>query len=454
MREGVPVVTYPLQRSLRGIWIEKCDAFRCLDESVEVDESQITLKNTELTGSSYIYKGEQYQLSVPGEYQVYNSAVAVETAKLLKKMGHGLKKVNIARGIKNTVWEGRFQVVDTQPLTIVDGAHNPGGWRALRDSIETYLSDRDIIYVCGVFKDKDYLYMLNRMLPGAKEFIALTPPGPRGLSAEVLADKAKEYIGSTYVSESGAQAMDLAKKLSQKYDNPAIVVFGSLSFIGPIIELEEACHRGDREMEREVKTRCDSSRKRADKATCDGSMERGDKARCDGSRKRADKVRCDGSMERADKVRCDSEYKALMNSIEMKEQERVFCRHGMSHVLDVARIAYILCLEEKLNLKKDVVYATALLHDIGRADVESTGKGHHIKSAEKAAEILARCDFESEEIDEICHAIERHNTDGDSHKGLSYALYKADKLSRNCYDCKAWDECYWNEDKKNKNLLI
>lgn len=48
------------------------------------------------------------------------------------------------------------------------------------------------------------------------------------------------------------------------------------------------------------------------------------------------------------------------------EKDRIFCRHTMEHFLDVARLMYLYNLEEHAGLDKELIYAAALLHDIGR----------------------------------------------------------------------------------------
>ena len=61
-------------------------------------------------------------------------------------------------------------------------------------------------------------------------------------------------------------------------------------------------------------------------------------------------------------------YTSLIENIEKKERNRFFCRHGMEHLIAVARIAYIISLEEESGISKDIIYAASLLHDIGRAE--------------------------------------------------------------------------------------
>ena len=81
-------------------------------------------------------------------------------------------------------------------------------------------------------------------------------------------------------------------------------------------------------------------------------------------------------MERVNKILYNEKYKELLNKLNKLEKERVFCKHNMEHFLDLARIAYIKVLEEGLNYNKEVIYAIALLHDIGRVFEYENGIPH------------------------------------------------------------------------------
>ena len=72
-------------------------------------------------------------------------------------------------------------------------------------------------------------------------------------------------------------------------------------------------------------------------------------------------------MDRVNAVICHPLYLEYYHRLERAEKERIFCRHQMSHLLDVARIAYIRNLEKGYGFRKDVIYAAAVLHDIGKA---------------------------------------------------------------------------------------
>lgn len=154
-------------------------------------------------------------------------------------------------------------------------------------------------------------------------------------------------------------------------------------------------------------------------------------------------------MERVTNIIKNEEYKQCVKSIKMHEKKRKFCKHNKKHFFDVARIAYILNLERNLNLDKEVIYAAALLHDIGKFLQYESGIPHDLASAEIAAEILKQCKFKEEEIREIVIAIKEHRKKDDKNSLLGKIIYEGDKLSRNCFSCNATEKCNWNDEKKN-----
>ena len=157
-------------------------------------------------------------------------------------------------------------------------------------------------------------------------------------------------------------------------------------------------------------------------------------------------------MENVNIILNNPKYKKLLNELNDLEKDRKFCNHTLEHFLDVARIAYIIVLEKKLCYSKEVIYSIALLHDIGRVMEYNKGIDHHEASAIIAEEILEHTSFNTEEKALIIKAIKEHRRESDDE--LSKIIYKSDKLSRNCFNCKAYNECYWKEEKKNSNIRI
>ncbi len=74
------------------------------------------------------------------------------------------------------------------------------------------------------------------------------------------------------------------------------------------------------------------------------------------------------------------------------EENRQFCKHGWEHLMDVARIAYIINLERGYGLERDLVYAAGLLHDCGRYVELEQETPHEKAGARLAKRILRECD--------------------------------------------------------------
>lgn len=144
-------------------------------------------------------------------------------------------------------------------------------------------------------------------------------------------------------------------------------------------------------------------------------------------------------------------YKKYIREIELIEKDRVFCKHNINHFLDMARIAYILVLEEGLSFSKEVIYAIGLLHDIGRAEEYKNNINHDEASVVISEKILKETSYTNDEINLILKAIKNHGNDGVEDKFLKI-IYKSDKLARKCFKCKAQDECYWSAKKKNMEI--
>ena len=152
-------------------------------------------------------------------------------------------------------------------------------------------------------------------------------------------------------------------------------------------------------------------------------------------------------MEKVNEILNSEKYTKYLVLLEELEEDRVFCKHGIEHCLDVARIAYIRALESDMPYSKDIIYAIALLHDIGRVLEYKENIPHHEGSLILSKEILGETSFTKVDIGKILKAISEHrNVTSDE---LSNLIYESDKLSRNCFTCKSEKDCYWSIEKKN-----
>lgn len=156
-------------------------------------------------------------------------------------------------------------------------------------------------------------------------------------------------------------------------------------------------------------------------------------------------------MERVNRILEHSVFKENLERLQILEKDRIFCNHTMEHFLDTARLAYIRALEEQLDLPRELIYAAALLHDIGRTRQYTENIPHHEAGAELAGSILPDCGFDEAETAQICEAIRNHRNQG-AETLLGKILYEADKKSRNCFCCPAAKECNWPREKRNQYI--
>ena len=158
-------------------------------------------------------------------------------------------------------------------------------------------------------------------------------------------------------------------------------------------------------------------------------------------------------MDRINRIIGHPLWREHMELLGKLEADRKFCRHGVDHLLDVARLAYIEDLQKDLKIPRDLIYGAALLHDLGRTLQYLEGIPHHQGGLLLAGRILPDCGYSEEEQQQILKAIAGHRQqDLNREDDLQGLLYRADKASRQCLFCDAREECNWSDEKKNLTL--
>lgn len=185
-----------------------------------------------MDGIDFIYKGLKLHTTLAGMYQAENAALAVEAVRLLKDK---ISNTAIAEGIKNARWGYRFEVCRKKPYWILDGAHNPNGADRLMETLDKYLPEGRIVYIFGVFKDKDYERIAELTARRADRIYTVKPPSDRGMDSFVLAQTVKKYARDVIAAKSIEQAV----KMCAEEECRAVVCFGSLSFLKQIKRILE-----------------------------------------------------------------------------------------------------------------------------------------------------------------------------------------------------------------------
>lgn len=187
-----------------------------------------------------IEAASKYNLRLLGVHQWENAAVAKLAAEyVLEKFinaavtdGNKLKKneSEIITALRETVWQGRMEILSQNPFFMVDGAHNGHGVLALRDSLKTLYPCEKFHMIMAVMADKDYKAMVEELLPYAEDFVAVNMDNSRALQAKDLA----EFINSRGVRADCVDSVEEALKTLRA--DAKNLAFGSLYFIGEIKE--------------------------------------------------------------------------------------------------------------------------------------------------------------------------------------------------------------------------
>ena len=208
----------------------------CRENKADLTEADLKSARAikeDFAGQTLEYQGETYELSLAGSYQTENAALALEALKVLEDKGYPTTVEQRKKGLKDTKWNGRLTIIHRDPLFIVDGAHNPAAADMLEDSVRKYFKGRRMFFIMGVFRDKDYSYIIKKLCPYAEQIVTIeTPDNPRALSAQELADAVKICNPHVQAAESIQDAVDKVFAMAGRED--VILSFGSLSFIGEI----------------------------------------------------------------------------------------------------------------------------------------------------------------------------------------------------------------------------
>ena len=179
-------------------------------------------------GQTFMYNNKVYLTKMLGAHQLQNLSIVLKAVDVLRQKGYNLPAKAVDEGIKNTVWPGRCQKFNYKgKIVILDGAHNPDGAKCLKETILRHFKNYKKSFVFGVFKDKDYNGILDKMNHLADNIYVSAPKSPRALPIEDAKVACEGKFINIYTAPTITQALDVACK----DDSEVIVVFGSLSIL-------------------------------------------------------------------------------------------------------------------------------------------------------------------------------------------------------------------------------
>lgn len=187
-------------------------------------------------------KSYDFTLNMMGTYQVINAITAIEVCHVLESQGFEVEE-NIEKGLLKTVWPGRMEVIDNNPLFIIDGAHNPGAIEELKKTLDFYFTNERITFIMGVLADKDFEKEIRMIADRATKIITVTPNNKRALDGEKLSIAIKPYNGNVSYAKSIEDGAKQAINTVEEGKSDMILAFGSLSYLAEIKQTVKAERR-------------------------------------------------------------------------------------------------------------------------------------------------------------------------------------------------------------------
>ncbi|MCI9126953.1 MAG: bifunctional folylpolyglutamate synthase/dihydrofolate synthase [Eubacterium sp.] len=220
-------------------------------EFIQAGQAQLTVQNNvpdEIrVKNQMIYRalnGKKYQTNIQmlGTYQSINAATAIETLLCLENYGYQLEEY-IEQGLLKAMWNGRMEIISEDPLFIIDGAHNPGAVKELRNSMDLYFTNRRITFIMGVLADKDFAQEAELIADRAENIITVTPDNSRALDGKKLAETLSVYHKNVQYMDNIRKAVTAAMDFVRKGQTDMILAFGSLSHLKDIKQAVKAERR-------------------------------------------------------------------------------------------------------------------------------------------------------------------------------------------------------------------
>jgi dihydrofolate synthase/folylpolyglutamate synthase len=230
IKPGCSVVLYQQQESVTDVIRAKCDEVGA--SLVIADFAGIKPEFDSLYGQSFDYKGETYAIPLLGKHQTKNSAVVLEAVDVLRSKGWKLEQSDVEHGMYAVAWPGRFELINDDPLFVVDGGHNPQCAETVVENLDNYFHGNRKVLLVSMLADKDVKGTLKILSRVADEFVCTTPISDRAMPAEELAALCKKY-GKTVTAVPKIQdAVDHAIRAAGKYG--MVCAVGSLYSVSEI----------------------------------------------------------------------------------------------------------------------------------------------------------------------------------------------------------------------------
>lgn len=223
--------SYRVYNIINNICNEKNSRLYYLD-NIKFNIMYQDLYSTTFSIETDYYNYPQIVLGMIGEYQIYNVATALLAVCILKDIGIKIKDKNIYNGLKNIHWKARMELISSNPYILFDGAHNIDSIRKLADYIRKYIKNRSITLLIAVLKNKNYVEMINILIPLVDKVVITEVTSEHTLTADEFNNIISIYDLPTYKEKQIKKAFIKAKNITNQ--NDIIICTGSLYLLGEL----------------------------------------------------------------------------------------------------------------------------------------------------------------------------------------------------------------------------
>ena len=213
---------------LENVCLRRRAKLYCLNRDIKIKKQKDGL----LTYQGLYRNIENLKIPLVGEHQLSNAAMALATIELCAKKGFHADDKAIHEGLENTHWEARLEILQSHPLFLLDGAHNPAGTEVLCRSLKNDFSYCRLILIFGALADKDYQRMLQKIAPLASVIILTQIKAKRAVPVNDLSEAVQKMGYQTIVTQDVNEAIETGLRVAGKQD--LICATGSFYLAGEV----------------------------------------------------------------------------------------------------------------------------------------------------------------------------------------------------------------------------
>ena len=234
IKAGVPVVSSHQDPEVAVVIAEVCRRQGAELSMVgrDIHKGEISLDAAGILcnprGKNWHYKN--LRVTLLGRHQAENTATALAAIDILREKGYFITEKNVRQALGHLSWPARMEVLGTEPVLLLDVAHNPDGARVLGEAVKSHFPGRRVIMVFGALSDKDVKSMASILGPLCEVVILTRPDSPRALEPKAALPLFQDQVPVVLVEEGIGKALELARQNARATD--LILVCGSFYMVG------------------------------------------------------------------------------------------------------------------------------------------------------------------------------------------------------------------------------